>query len=393
MNDRRSAPAGRYRLSGGQVFDAAMQQLTAQDVWIADGLVQAIGESTALPATLRDNVETIDVSGCVVAPGFIDAHVHVFRHPLFDSSRVTADRVGIEQGVPCVVDAGSFGADMVDAFPEFVLGTQQTRVYAFINIGAAGLPRLAGGHSSDPSLVDLPGVVRAFERHGDWLVGVKVLASSSHTGAFGEQALKMARKAAELVGKPLMVHLGNAPPVVDDILEMLRPGDIVTHAYHGKIGGVLGYRDRVIPAFRDAVARGVWVDIGHGQSSFAFRTAAAALAQGMPVHSISSDLHTGSIRRHAISLARCMSKLLALGMSLGDVVRAVTVNPARMLGLDESGFGVLRVGSPAHVTVFELRDEPQELTDAEGETRRVERSIAPRLCFVDGAPYQRTAPL
>jgi hypothetical protein len=140
-------------------------------------------------------------------------------------------RIGIAQGVACCVDAGSFGANMVDAFPTFVHATQTTRAYGLINIGSPGLPNLGGGHASRPELCDLPGVVRAFDRHGDWLLGVKVLASASHTGAFGEQAVKLARKAAELVDRPLMLHIGNAPPVVDDVLDLLRPGDIVTHMF------------------------------------------------------------------------------------------------------------------------------------------------------------------
>ena len=376
----------------GQLYDAAHNRFVAGDLLIADTRIVAVGDNVQAPA----DAAIVDAHGAFVAPGFIDAHAHVFRHPLFDSGRVTADRIGVQQGVACVVDAGSFGADLVDAFPEFVLRTQQTRVYAFINIGSAGLPNLGAGNTSRPELCDLPGVVRAFERHGDWLVGVKVLASGSHTGAFGEQAVKLARKAAELVNKPLMLHIGNAPPVIDDVLDMLRPGDIVTHAYHGKIGGVLGWQSRILPAFKAAVERGVWVDIGHGQSSFSFRTCEQALAQGMPVHSISSDLHTGSYKRHSISLARSMSKLLALGMRLEDVVRAVTITPARMLQLtspDGAGFGSLTVGAPAHISVFDVLNETHDLTDAEGETRRAERWVVPRVVFVHGQAFQRSAEL
>jgi dihydroorotase len=232
----------------------------------------------------------------------------------------------------------------IDGFGTYVILTQRTPVFAFINIGSPGLPHLAGGHSSKPEYCNLDGTVRAFERHGDWLVGVKMLASQSHAGSFGIEALKLARKAAELVDKPLMVHIGNAPPVVDEVLDLLRPGDIVTHAYHGKIGGVLGYGDRVLPAFRAAVDRGVIVDLGHGRASFSFRTCEIALAQGMPVHCISTDLHRGNLNRYAVSLARTMSKLRALGLSLMEVVRAVTLAPARAIRIDDRGFGSLQTG-------------------------------------------------
>jgi dihydroorotase len=375
-------------IRGGRLYDAEFHRFVAGDVLLADGRIAAIGRVEA-----PMGAEVLDVEGAHVAPGFIDSHVHVFSHPLFRHSRLAADRIGVEQGVACVVDAGSSGAVTIDAFPRFVRETQRTVTYAFINIGSPGLPNLGGGHSSRPELLDLPGVVKAFDRHGDWLLGVKVLASSSHTGAFGEQAVRMARKAAELVGRPLMLHIGNAPPVVDDVLDLLRPGDIVTHAYHGKVGGVLTRSERVLPAFRAAVERGVWVDIAHGRASFSFRTCAMALEQGMPVHSISSDLHDGNVDRYVVSLARTMSKMLALGLSVADVVRAVTATPARMLGLDARGFGVLAPGAPANVTVFDVRDERHEVEDAEGEKRVLLQWIAPRCVFVAGARFDVTAPL
>ena len=378
----------------GRIYDADRHAFVAGDLLIDDGKIAAIGKADRTagePAPAASSV--IDARDLYVAPGFIDSHVHVFSHPLFKHSRLEADRVGVQQGVACVVDAGSSGAVTIDAFPKFVRETQRTRTYAFVNIGSPGLPNLGGGHSSRPELLDLPGVVGAFDRHGDWLVGVKVLASASHTGAYGEQAVRMARKAAELVDRPLMLHIGNAPPVVDDVLALLRPGDIVTHAYHGKVGGVLGHGGRVLPAFRDAVGRGVWVDIAHGRASFSFKTCERALEQGMPVHSISSDLHDGNVKRYVVSLARTMSKMLALGLSLEDVVRAVTATPAKMLNLDRHGFGRLAVGAPAHVTVFGLVDDEREVEDAEGEKRIVSRWIAPRCAFVAGEPFETTAPL
>ena len=377
-------------IRGGRLYDPATHTFTAGDVLIDGARIAALGR---IDPTAANGASILNATSKYVSAGFIDAHTHIFAHPLFRHGRVHADRIGVQQGVACCVDAGSFGANTVDAFPEFVHKTQTTRAYAFINIGSPGLPNVGGGHASRPDLCDLPGVVKAFDRHGDWLVGVKVLASASHTEAFGEQAVKLALKAAALVDKPLMLHIGNAPPVIDDILEWLRPGDVVTHTYHGKVGGVLAYKDRVLPAFRAAIQRGVYADIGHGQASFSFRTCELALAQGMPVHSISSDLHAGNVNRYAISLARTMSKLLTIGLRLEDVVRAVTATPAKMLRLDALGFGTLAVDGPAHVTIFDVRDEPHELEDAEGEVRVAERWIVPETVYVDGVRHDRSAEL
>ncbi len=377
-------------IRGGQLYDADRHRFSTGDVLIDGTRIAALGR---VEPTLARGATVVDASGAYVSAGFIDSHTHIFAHPLFRTSRLNADRIGVQQGVACCVDAGSFGADTVDAFPEFVHKTQATRAYAFINIGSPGLPNLGGGHTSRPDLCNLPGVVKAFDRHADWLVGVKVLASASHTEAFGEQAVKLARKAAELVNRPLMLHIGNAPPVIDDVLDLLRPGDIITHSYHGKVGGVLTYQNKVLPAFRAAVERGVWIDIGHGAESFSFTTCERALAQGMPVHTISSDLHAGNVNRYAFSLARTMSKLLALGLTLQDVVRAVTVTPAKMLGLDQRGFGTLALGAPAHVTIFDVHDEKRELEDANRETRSIDRWIVPRAVFVDGRCHERSAEL
>ena len=377
-------------IRGGQIYDPVKHAFSIGDVLIDGARISALGR---IEAKAAEGATVVDARGAYVSAGFIDAHTHIFAHPLFRHGRLHADRIGVQQGVACCVDAGSFGANMVDAFPEFVHKTQATRAYAFINIGSPGLPNVGGGHTSRPDLCDLPGVVKAFDRHGDWLVGVKVLASASHTEAFGEQAVKMARKAAELVDRPLMLHIGNAPPVIDDVLDLLRPGDIITHTYHGKVGGVLTYNNKILPAFRAAIERGVYADIGHGQASFSFRTCELALEQGMPVHTISSDLHAGNVNKYAFSLSRTMSKLLALGLSLADVVRAVTVTPAKMLRLDAHGLGTLTLGGPAHVTIFDVTDEAHELEDAERDKRAVKQWIVPRSVYVDGRRHERTAEL
>lgn len=378
-------------IHGGTLMDVEAGSRATGDVLMRDGRVVAFGEVGAREAASADRRH--DASGLFVAPGFIDIHAHVYNHGVFATTRLDADRVGVRQGVACLVDAGSSGALTIDAFPRFVHATQRTRVYALVNIGSPGLPNLGGGHSSRPELVSLEGVVRAVERHPGWVRGVKVQASKSHAGLLGIEAVKLASKAAELAGVPLMAHIGNAPPVLDDTLSYLRPGDIVTHAYHGKVGGALARGGEALPAFRDAVERGVIVDIGHGRSSFSFRTAERAFGEGLPVHTISTDIHRGNVDGPVVSLARTMSKLMLLGLSLDDVVRAVTLTPARALRLDHDGFGRIASGAPAHLTLFRLRDESVELEDAEGERRMAKCWIEPVAVYVDGERFDVSAPI
>ncbi|NKB98455.1 MAG: amidohydrolase/deacetylase family metallohydrolase [Pseudomonadales bacterium] len=372
-------------IKGGTVLDPASGTETERDVYFEDGVL-----SEAEP---REGVLVIDATNAFVAPGFVDLHTHVFNHSMFTNSRVSADRIGVRQGVACVVDAGSSGAITIDAFPENVHQTQATQVFAFINIGSPGLPHLGVGHASRPDLLDLDGVVKAFDRHADWLVGVKVLASQSHTGAFGLEAVKIARKAASLVNKPLMLHVGNAPPLIDDVLDLLRPGDIVTHTYHGKIGGVLGYRDEVIAPFKEAVKRGVVVDLGHGRSSFSFRVFETAMEQGMPLHCISSDLHQGNVDRYAVSLARTMTKVRSLGFSLPEVVSRVSNLPAAAIGIDQYGFGSLVPGLATTASIFREREGEVELEDAEGSIRQSRSFIEPIGCVVNGEFFSVQEPL
>jgi dihydroorotase len=372
-------------IKNGLVYAIEARQFQPKDLLIEDKRISAIESQITAEADV-----TIDASNLHIAPGFIDLHCHIFNHPLFKSGRLPADRIGVNQGVACLLDTGSAGPTTIDAFKEFVIDTQSTATYALCNIGSPGQPGIAGGHSAKPELVSLSGTVKAIERNPDWILGVKVLASSSHTGLMGLEAVKIGRKAAEIAGTPLMVHIGNAPPVVDDVLDLLRPGDIVTHAYHGKTGGVLGYNDMVIPQFRAAVERGVIVDIAHGRSSFSYETCEKALAQGMPIHTISSDLHGGNINRYVVSLARTMSKFRTLGLSLEDVIEAVTVNPAKAVGLDKKSFGQLNVGQPANLTVFAETDRAVEMEDAEGEIRISKNWIEPRMVFINGACFDTT---
>ncbi len=369
-------------IKSGKVYDHETHQFLPLDVLLEGTSVKTIASSiTDATATV------VDAAGAYVTAGFIDLHCHIYDHPLYRTSRLSADRIGVRQGVACLIDTGSAGPTTIDAFKQFVIDTQETAAFALCNVGSPGQPGVDGGHTAKPELISLSGTVKAIERNPDWILGVKVLASSSHTGLMGIEAVKIGRKAAEISGTPLMVHIGNAPPVIDEVLDLLREGDIVTHAYHGKVGGVLGYRDEVIPQFKAAVNRGVIVDIAHGRSSFSFATCEKAMDQGMPVHTISSDLHGGNVNRYVVSLARTMSKFRLLGLTLEEVVRAVTLAPANALGLQRFGFGTLTQGGDANITLFRETTRAVEVEDSEGEVRTTRHWIEPFKVFVRGKAF------
>lgn len=370
-------------LTGGTVLFPATGESGRADVLIRAGRIERI--SGTLPAA--DGVPQRDCTGLMIAPAFIDVHTHVFRHGVY-AAGLPADRVGVEQGVPCLLDAGSFGWRTADGFAEHVVRAVRTRVYGLIHINS-GLPVMGEGHSSRVALLSLDGAVRAIERHRDWIRGVKVQASSSHVGDLDTLPLKLARKAAELTGLPLMVHVGNPPPLLEDVLALLRPGDVVTHAAHGKTGGILGRAGVLLPEVRDAIERGVLFDVGHGSSSFSFATAERAIEQGFRFDLCGTDLHRSNVNGPVVSLARTMSKLLALGVPLAEVVRAATRTPAAAFALD--GFGALQEGAAANLSVFAVDEGEWELVDAERTVRTTRQMIRPVLSLLQGEVLEVSA--
>ncbi|MFZ3573612.1 amidohydrolase/deacetylase family metallohydrolase [Streptomyces sp. BH097] len=344
-------------VSGGLLADPLSAEPYAGDLAVQGGRIVATGE----PGTLTAD-ERVDATGLLVAPGLIDLHTHVYAPRT--SLGVPADTVGIQQGVTTVVDAGSCGSDHWDDFQGNVVETAGTRVLSWLNISRHGLvhgrTELAGG----PGDIDEAATEKLLREHPDRVRGIKVRMSCSVLGDSGLAPLKAAKRVAARVGRPVMVHVGNEPPRLADVLDLLGEGDVVTHAFHGKPGGLFGSED----AARRAVARGVRLDIGHGSASLSLATAERALAAGFNPHTISTDVHVGNVEGPVHSLVTTLNKLLALGLSPHQVIRCATLHPAQVLGLDEE-LGTLRVGAAADLTLLRLAEGSLALTDAEGRTR------------------------
>ena len=354
-------------IRGARVIDPAQSLDAVADIAVANGRIAAIGNY----ATANAN-ETIDAAGAIVSPGWIDLHAHVYSDG--SVSGLDADsEAGIATGVTTVVDAGSVGVEGWDDFRQSVIDTAETRVLAFLNVSLN---------------------TRTKPKHGDWAnfsqrktirlaeteaaagrcLGIKVLASQTHCGNMGITPVKLARQAARLSGTGLMVHIGNAPPLIDEVLDLLEEGDIVTHCWHGKYGGLLGRDKKPIPAAWAAAERGVKFDIGHGSASFAFETGRRALDAGLPLHSISTDLHKGCINGPVHSQGRTMAKFLHLGLSLPEVIRLSTQSPAQLIGWDDR-LGSLAIGREADITLFRVVEGDFEFTDSEGAKEKATRDL------------------
>jgi dihydroorotase len=367
-------------IKGGEVVDDAAGLSGRRDMAVKRDRIAAVDHDIPKDSAFR----VIDAAGLVVTPGLIDIHAHVYRGATYWG--VDADAVGSRTGVTSWVDAGSPGALSLDAFRRFIIGPAQVRISTFLNISSIGLIaqdfELCNLNYCD---VDLFELVANLNR--DILQGVKVRMGATTVGPNGLEPLLRARRAAERCGYPIMVHIATAPPKLPDILELMRPGDIVTHCFTGQSMKILDDNGVPLNVVRRAVDRGIIFDIGHGAGAFTFRTAEAAMAAGIKPHIVSTDIHQLSIAGPMFDMPTCLSKFLLLGHSLGASVDLATSAPAKLLGLHE--LGSLKPGSYADIALFHLLNGAFPLYDVDHQMRTGKQLLVNELTIVRGRPMVR----
>ena len=348
-------------LKGGRVIDPAQNIDRVTDIAFADGKVAAIGDGL-------QGRDTRDVSGKMVTPGLIDLHTHVYWGGT--SLGIDADDFCRTSEVTTSVDTGSAGPGNFAGFRSHVIERSQARILAYLHVSFAGIfgfsKTIMVGESEDPRLMAPREAVEVAEANRDVIVGIKVRVGRHASGDQGTAPLDIALQVAEETGLPLMAHIDEPPPSYEAVLAMLRPGDVLTHAFRPFPNSPVTAQGAVKPALREARARGVLFDIGHGKGSFAFRTARAMLAGGFLPDTISSDVHQLCIEGPAFDQVTTMSKMLCLGMSLTDVIAASTVNAA--VALKRMEYGTLKVGALGDATVLAVRDGAFDYVDTRGET-------------------------
>lgn len=371
-------------LKGGMLIDPAQLIHSVQDVAFVDGRVAGLG--TDLAPTQA--AEVIDCTGRIVTPGMIDLHVHVFWGVSYLG--IEADPNCIAKGVTTAVDAGSAGADAFPGFRRYVIDVSETRLLALLNIASQGMLTAGMGELFDLRYASVPRAVAMIEKHRDVIMGVKVRLTKDTivSEASGLRPLYLAREAADTVGLPIMVH----PPAawcdsLDEILGVMRSGDILTHCFHGMDCGILDAEGKVRRAVYDAIERGVIFDVGHGAGSFKWDVAERALKQGVQPQTISSDLHVFNVNGPVYDLATTVSKFLSLGLSLDEALRKVTATPAEALRMSDQ-IGTLKVGAWGDAVVFELRDGSFELQDSDGQVRVGTQKLAPMTVIRAGKIYR-----
>jgi dihydroorotase len=371
-------------IRGGEVVDPGGGLEGRLDVGIARGRVAAV--EPAIPA--ESAREVVDAAGQLVLPGLVDLHTHVYRGATYWG--IDADALAWRTGVTTWLDAGSAGAYTLPGFREWIAERARVRVYALLNISSIGLVaenwELANLEHLDEGLCR-----RLVEGNRDLVLGVKARMGTPTVGENGVEPLRRARRVAEACELPLMVHIAHGPPEIDDVIDLMRPGDVLTHCSTGASMRVVDDAGRVSERVRRAWEAGVVLDVGHGSGSFSWRSAEALLAAGMPPDVISSDVHALSVWGPMFDLPTCLAKLMCLGMPLRDVVRAATARPAELLGL-AGEVGTLRPGARADVALFRLERGSFPLYDVDLERRDGRELLRNTLTLVGGRPLPPRLP-
>jgi dihydroorotase len=371
---------------GGTLVDPAQGLYEKKDVAISKGRIVLVNKE--IPRDLA--WEALDATDHIVTPGLIDVHVHVY--PGVSHYGIDPDPTCLARGVTTVCDAGSSGADTFEGFRRYVIKVVETRVLAFLNISSLGMISPLNNELEDLKHANPDRAIGVCERNRDVIQGVKVRLSRRMVGRNGIEPLRLARRAAEALGMPLMVHVGNTPSSLGEILSEMRPGDLLTHCFHGNKHGVLDEKGEVLPEVMEAARKGIVFDVGHGMGSFSFAVARRALNGGLKPGTISSDLHFYNVHGPVFDLATTMSKFLVLGLSLEEVLSKTTCVPARILGLSDR-LGSLREGFLADIAIFKLSRGEFEFKDSMKEKVHGDQRLEPVTVIRQGRVYQSQLPL
>ena len=414
-------------VQGGRVVDPANDLDGIRDIGIKRGRIAAIApELDPGPAA-----KIINAKGLVVTPGLIDTHAHVYQYVSGDFG-LNPDLVGVRSGVTTVVDQGGASALTFDGFRKFIVEPAKTRVYAFISAYLAG--GLLGHRYVDlygPSGINVRAVVKTARDNADLVRGIKAHAEPGGYSRWGMAALQLAKEASRELSLPVYIHLGTLWPqlegtsvdaarIIDEVVPLLDPGDILAHPFTRFPSGFVAPDGAIHPLVREALARGVRIDVGRG-AHFSFTIARRVLDAGILPFTIGADLHGYNVRvadggraysgmftgegidsivaedraspfARPYSLQHAMTELMALGVPLMEVVRMATSNAAILLGLDGKT-GSLAIGMPADLSVMRLIEGEWRLVDSEQVTHPARQILHPQFALRGGRMYRADSPL
>jgi dihydroorotase len=414
-------------VKGGRLIDPKNGVDAVRDIGIRKGRIAAVA-----PKLDPGKAKIIAAAGLVVTPGLIDTHAHVYEHVSGDFG-LNPDLVGIRTGVTTVVDQGGPSALTFDGFRKFIVEKAKTRVLAFISAYLAG--GLLGHRYVDlygPSGINVKAIVNAARDNPDLVRGIKAHAEPGGYSRWGMASMKLAKEASRELRLPVYIHLGtlwpeaegkppvNAAKIINEVVPLLDPGDILAHPFTRFPSGFVAEDGSIHPLVREALAKGVRLDVGRG-AHFSFKNAEKVLAAGILPFTLGADLHGYNVRlkdggrayrgmftgegvdsiiaedraspfERPYSLHHAMTELVSLGVPLAEVVRMATENAAIMLDL-ESEMGALSVGMPADISVLRIIDGDWTLVDSDSVTRKATQLIHPEFALRAGKLYRADSPL
>ncbi len=346
-------------IKGGTVIDPSQNLLSPSDVGISAGRISAISQEID-----RDKAnESTDVPGTMIVPGLIDINVNCFHG--MSHGAVDPDQTTLLRGVTTVLDVGTSGATTFPVFRNYVIRRSIADIYALINLSAIGMMSEKIGELENIEFADVDAATGIIRGHSDIVKGVMVRLSRRWSAANDLVALERAIAIADDTGTFVMAEIGDTNSRIDEILALLRKGDIVTQTFTPDAEGILDNCDRIHPAVGEARSRGVLFNAAHGRKGFSFEVAKSALDQGFLPDIISSGLGPQSVHGPVYDLLTTLSKFLWLGLGLGDLIRMTTEVPAKILNIAS---GSLRVGSKADIAVIRLVQGHFDFTDSLGST-------------------------
>ena len=379
-------------IRNANVLDPSQGLSGMRDIGIRYGLIESIQPSIAPDRAQR----VMDAGGKLVTPGLIDLHCHTY--PYGSAIGIPADELVANQCTTTVVSAGDAGANNFAAFRRFIVPASRTRQFAFVHIAVAGLAGFPVPELFNIDYAQPEAAARAIAENADMVLGVKVRMSENVIARHGLEPLRRAIKACELSGVParVMCHIGGVAEkeLMSQILDLFRPGDVLTHCYSGApnvagVGTNIVQDGKLLPAALAAKKRGVLFDIGHGGGSFDYTIAEAAIAQGCLPDTISSDVHVFSGNSPGMPyLPWVMSKLIALGFSLPEVISMATTAPARVIGRIPK-HGTLQLGAPADLSILDLVEGPVTFEDTRNNKREGKQYLRPVGAVVAGVAFGR----
>jgi len=391
------------------------------DLRVSDGRIASVGTASIGTGAVAAGAEVIDCRGKLVLPGLIDTHAHVYEH-VTGRFGLNADLCGVHSGVTTLVDQGGPSCMTLPGFRHYVVGSARSRVLAFLSAYLVG--GLEGHYYSAlyrPDCVDVDATVRVADANRDLVKGIKAHAELGGFARWGVEVIKAAAEIGRRAALPVYIHFGQLWPlphqggrtvdpdsILSQVIDLMKPNDILAHPFSRHPGGFVGKNGALHPLVREAVARGLKVDVGHG-SHFSFNVARTVLDAGIVPDTLGADMHGHNTTtaapapadadsgeehlfagRTRFSLVSAMSSMMALGLPLERVIPMVTSNAARMIGMQDT-LGHLRVGGVADVSVLSDARGRWVLTDNEGTEVTADRLLQPLFCLRAGQRFDATA--